>query len=105
MPANVVVVFALLGCGTLAATPPIVHGDNHPYDHDWLVVWRTLRTKCVSCHRPGTERHDFTSYRGVIDGGLDGASHVVLPGDVDGSLLWENLVWNHAGLADSPDLE
>jgi Cytochrome c554 and c-prime len=99
---RVVLLCALFACGTAVAAPPIVHGDNNPYDQDWLVVWWTLRTKCTRCHRPGTERHDFTSYRGVIGGGLDGASHVVIPGDPDGSLLWENVVWNHAGLADSP---
>ena len=102
---SVVLVCALFACSSAIAAPPIVHGDNNPYDQDWLVVWWTLRTKCSRCHRPGTERHDFTSYRAVIGGGLDGASHVVIPGDPDGSLLWENVVWNHAGLADSPDPE
>ena len=102
-PAYAALLFATLGWGSIAQSQPIVHGDNHPYDQDWLIVWRTLRVKCVSCHRPGTDRHDFTSYRGIIGGGLDGASHVVSPGDVDGSLLWENVIWNHAFLDDSSD--
>lgn len=100
-----VFVCALVASGVLSATPPIVHGDNNPYDQDWLTVWWTLRTKCTRCHRPQTERHDFTSYQAVVGGGLDGSSHVVTPGDAEQSLLWESVNWNHAAHPDydAPD--
>lgn len=91
-----------LAARAAAASPPIVHGDDHPFDQDWLVVWWTLRTKCVSCHRPETERHDFTHYAALVGGGVDGTSPVVIPGDSSDSILWESVAWNHAALPNSP---
>ncbi len=86
----------------LTAAPHIIDPTDHPYDPDWPEVFWVLRTKCNGCHRPGTDRHDFTSYAAIIGGGVDGDSPVVVPGDPSESPLWQQVVWNHADSPDSP---
>ncbi|MEW4530461.1 multiheme c-type cytochrome [Maioricimonas sp. JC845] len=90
------------GTETAHAAPPIVRNQNHAYDLDWIQVWWALRQKCRGCHRPGTERHDLTSYAAIIGRGPDGDSPIVVPGSPEESLLYEQLVWNHAADPDSP---
>ncbi|WP_197444185.1 multiheme c-type cytochrome [Maioricimonas rarisocia] len=84
------------------ATPPIVRNEHHAFDPDWIEVWWTLRQKCRGCHRPGTERHDLTSYAALLGGGPDGDMPVVIPGSPEESLLFEQVLWNHASTPDSP---
>ncbi|MCA9109252.1 MAG: hypothetical protein KDA52_04840 [Planctomycetaceae bacterium] len=86
---------------TLSAAPHIINPANNPYDPDWPEVFWVLRTKCTGCHRPGTERHDFTSYEAIIGGRVDGQSPIVVPGHPEESDLWEQVIWNHAALPDS----
>ncbi len=87
---------------TLSAAPHIIDPTDHPYDPDWPEVFWVLRTKCNGCHRPGTERHDFTSYEAIIGGGVDGESPIIVPGHPEDSPLWEQVVWNHSASSDSP---
>ena len=87
---------------TLSAAPLVINPTDHPYDPDWPEVFWVLRTKCNGCHRPGTDRHDFTTYEAIIGGGVDGESPVVVPGDPEDSPLWQQVVWNHADDPASP---
>lgn len=90
----------------LHAAPPIVRTSQHPFDPDWLTVWTMLRTKCNGCHRPGTNRHDFSSYATLMAEGPDGAdSPVVVPGRPDESVLLENVQWDHHADPASNDFE
>ena len=88
---------------TAHATPPIVHPREHPYDRDWLEVHWMLRMKCLGCHRPGTERHDFSTHQTLTATGPDSAIPIVVPGDPDESLLWQYVTWNHASQPDSDE--
>jgi hypothetical protein len=90
------------GRESIVAAPHAVSPKPHPFDPDWPDVYWVLKTKCSGCHRPGTERHDLTSYAGVVGGGKDGNSPIVRPGDPKKSTLWQQVVWNHAGDDDSP---
>lgn len=86
----------------VAAAPPLVRTADHPFDPDWLVVNFMLRTKCVACHRPGTEQHDFTTYAAVMGTGPNGTL-VVAPGKPELSPLMQYVKWNHRQSEDSPD--
>lgn len=87
---------------TVTAAPHVVSPVGHPFDPDWPSVFWILRTKCTGCHRPGTERHDFTSYEGVVGNGVDGQSPVVLPGQPEDSVLFQQVLWNHDHSSESP---
>ncbi|MGE4002231.1 MAG: multiheme c-type cytochrome, partial [Planctomycetaceae bacterium] len=87
---------------TLAAAPHVIAPVGHPYDPDWPEVYMLLRRKCVACHRPGSEIHDFTSYEAIIGRGPDGETPVILPGNPHESLLWHSVIWNHSFAPDSP---
>ncbi|MCA8996022.1 MAG: hypothetical protein KDA80_03535 [Planctomycetaceae bacterium] len=78
------------------ATPPIVRSSGHPFDKDWLEVFWTIRAKCNGCHRPNTERHDFSSYDALMSPGPEGSDPLIVPGDPENSPLYEYVVWNHA---------
>ncbi len=87
---------------SLAAAPHIIPPGEHPFDPDWPEVFTLLRQKCTACHRPGTKCHDFTSYDAIIGGGPAGETPVVVPGSPEDSLLWKQVVWNHAFAPESP---
>lgn len=94
---------ALFGSGreTVTAAPHAVSADRHPYDADWPDVYWVLKTKCIGCHRPKTDRHDLTTYDAVVGPGPDGGSPIVQPGRPDESPLWRKVVWNVEGDPDA----
>ncbi len=77
-----------------AATPPVTRDRQHPFDPDWLVIKTLFADKCVSCHRPGTERQDLTSYEALMSAGVEDGTPAVVAGDADASYLWELVAWN-----------
>ncbi|MBP90380.1 MAG: hypothetical protein CMJ64_27355 [Planctomycetaceae bacterium] len=93
-----------LGGARVRATPPDIAPRPHPFDDDWPKVQLILNNKCTSCHRPGAERTDFTSYEALLGACMEGnpSDPVVVPGRADESPLWEAVVWNVDALLDSP---
>ncbi|REK21759.1 MAG: hypothetical protein DWQ42_18950 [Planctomycetota bacterium] len=94
---------ALAIVGTpLHAVPPAVRTTDHPFDPDWPDVHLILMNKCSGCHRPGTDVADYTSYEKVLNAVTLEGDRVVLPGRPEDSPLWEYVVWNTTGQANSP---
>ncbi len=88
---------------TAEATPHLLSYIPEEFDPDWLHVQWIMAVKCNGCHRPGTDRHDFTSHESLLGGGAYGDSPVIVPGDPEASYFWQQVVWNHASLPDSSD--
>ncbi|MEZ6123007.1 MAG: multiheme c-type cytochrome [Planctomycetaceae bacterium] len=64
------------------------------YDRDWPTVKHVLLTKCASCHRPGTDRTDLSTYGSLMAAVTSEKKLVVRPGDPDGSPLFRQVAWN-----------
>ena len=77
--------------------------SRHFYDPDWPTVRTVLLNKCVKCHRQGTDQVDLTTHASLLTAG-DDEEPLVIPGDVEGSSLYEQVVWNVHEDSDS-DLE
>ena len=98
---------ALFGRGTrfsdrAVAVPYTVRRDvENPLDPDWPDVLLILSDKCVGCHRPGTDRADLTSYERILAARDEANDPVVVPGDLEKSLLWKYVAWNHSAALDS----
>jgi len=74
---------------------PIVRAPaKHWYDPDWPTVRMALLTKCVKCHRAGTERTDLTTYDSVLAAVNEDGDPLVRPGEPDESPIFEHVVWN-----------
>lgn len=86
----------------LYAAPPIVRSSGEPFDRDWLETFWTIRTKCIGCHRPGTDRHPLTSYTSIMTSSSTAGGPIVVPGRPEDSLLWTYVAWNHAEQPGSP---
>ncbi len=86
----------------IVATPPVIHQRDGGVDPDWAIVFSFMRTKCLGCHLPNTERHDLSSLRGILGPGPSGDAPIVIPGNLEESPLWDLVVWNHAESAQSP---
>ncbi len=100
----VTLVLALMAASGLAAPPHLI-SSPHPYDPDWPTVFSIFTTKCIGCHRPGTDHSDLLTYEAVIQAKTEDGTPVVTPGSAEDSLLWEYLAWNAAahGESDLPD--
>ena len=83
------------------AAPPIVRDATYPLNKDWLEIHWMLRSKCSGCHRPNSDQHDFSTYESLMGTGPFSDEPIIIPGDPEGSLLWEYVNWNHADLANS----
>jgi hypothetical protein len=87
------------------AAPHTISSVEHPYDSDWPDVRLILAQKCNACHRPGTEQTDLTSWDAIVDSPpLDGEK-LVVPGNLESSLLWQYVVWNVSEQADSDEAD
>ena len=91
----------LTGQRKLEAVPHTLRQVEHPYDPDWPDVQMMLARKCTSCHRPGTELHDFSTYEALIASGTSDGRPSVVPGGADQSALWQMTCWNVNADADS----
>ena len=94
---------------SLLAAPHTVYTVDHAYDPDWPDVQMMLARKCTSCHRPGTESCDFSTYDALLAAGVEDGMPVVVPGDADQSSLWEMTRWNttadaNSHLPDQPEM-
>ena len=83
------------------AAPHTVQPDRYPFDADWPDVYLIVSSKCVGCHRAGTERTDFSSYESLLSARSPMDESVVVPGNPDASSFYSEVVWNHAALVDS----
>lgn len=81
------------------AAPHLISTQSHPYDPDWPQVQFILQTKCIGCHRPDSERQDFTTYEAVI-ASKDGDTPLITPGDPEDSMLFNYVAWNVHAEAD-----
>lgn len=112
------VLAALLGCFSLAtaallliagsiqpvaAEPHTLHTGRHPFDPDWPDVYMITSAKCAACHRPGADIVDLSSYEAIVDGRTAADDPIVVPGDPDGSMLFDYVRWNHAAKLDSDE--
>jgi len=88
---------------SVSAAPPIVRQKTQPFNKDWLEIHWMIRQKCNGCHRPDTDRHDFSTYESVLGDGPSG--ELIVPGRPDESLLWQYVNWNHNAdpASDAPD--
>lgn len=87
----------------LLAAPPTIRNTEHPYDPDWPDVWLIVAQKCNGCHRPNTDRTDFSTWEKIVDCKV-GDDRLVVPGDPERSMLWQQVVWNHAEDASSREI-
>lgn len=99
---GLIVAFDRGGSPPVDAAPYTVRKTDHPLDPDWPDVSLILRTKCAGCHRPATERPDLTSYESVIAATDEDGIPLIVAGDSENSLLWQQVIWNHAEKLDSP---
>ena len=74
-------------------TPPVVH-PRPGLDVEWANVTWILATKCTHCHRPGTDEADFTTYESLMQAKSLDDEPIVVPGDPEASVLWQQLCWN-----------
>jgi nitrate/TMAO reductase-like tetraheme cytochrome c subunit len=76
-------------------SPKAIRDVEHPFDADWPAVWLIVAQKCNGCHRSNTRRTDFTSWEKLVDCKVDG-QRLIVPGNAERSVLWEQVIWNHA---------
>jgi len=86
----------------LRAAPPTIRNHHHPFDPDWPDVQLIIMNKCAGCHRGGTDLADYTSYDKLIEAVTPDDDKIIVPGRPEDSPLWEYVVWNTTGEADSP---
>lgn len=74
---------------------PILRGAaKHCYDQDWPEVRMVLLSKCVKCHRTGTDQVDLTTHASVLAAIGSDDEPIVRPGSPDKSTLFECVIWN-----------
>ncbi len=93
----------------IAAPPHILGPAAHPYDPDWPEVQHILSTKCTGCHRPSSDRTDFSTHQALLRAGVAQGMPVVVAGAPEQSSLWKYVAWNvHAQsrseLPDTPEM-
>ena len=88
----------------LRAAPKAVARVEHPFDADWPDVWLIVAQKCNGCHRPNSKRADFSSWQKIVDCQVDD-ERLVVPGNVEDSVLWQQVVWNHAEDSESNEMD
>lgn len=87
------------------AAPHTVSDVEHPFDADWPDVWLILAQKCNSCHRPGTDVTNLTSWEAIVDCPPIGDDRMIVPGQPEESLLWQYVVWNHSEDPESDEMD
>ena len=83
------------------AAPHTISNSDHPMDPDWPDVYLLLSKKCVGCHRAGMEQTDLTTYDSLMAAKTEDGAPVVVPGNADDSLFWEQVAWNATAARDS----
>ncbi len=87
--------WCLLGARCIWSQPPVVH-PRPGLDVEWSKVTWILANKCTGCHRAGAEEVDFSTYEKLLQAEVDG-ERLIVPGDPDASLLWQQVCWNVEG--------
>jgi len=90
----------------VAAPPHVISQRPHSYDPDWLEIKIILANKCQGCHRPDSDQTDFSSYETLMEAKRDGEDPLIVPGNIEDSVLWEYVNWNvHADSESDADDE
>lgn len=75
------------------AVPHIMSPGPHPYDPDWPEIYLILATKCGGCHNATSKHSDYSTYERLMAAETN-EGKVVVPGDIDESLLYQFTCWN-----------
>ncbi|QGJ72258.1 Hypothetical protein PBC10988_39760 [Planctomycetales bacterium 10988] len=97
--ASLLYLFAPPESRPVQATPPLVQHAPFPLDPDWPAVRLILDQKCLACHRPDSDRTDFSSFQSLRAANMDGEP-LIIAGNAEDSLLFQYVDWNHAFAAD-----
>ena len=74
-------------------------------DQDWSKAKEIFSTRCIGCHRSGTDQPDLTNYHAIIAAKTEDGEPLIVAGAPQESWLLEMVNWNYSSKSNSGDVD